>query len=88
MAMETIVDDDARYLKWVQNNPNGFVINEPKQRGLTPVLHKASCTHITTDQRTNYTTGAYKKHIFLDAKELDEYRGDPFKHCKVCDPNI
>jgi hypothetical protein len=84
--MLTFDDNEAGYLKWVNDNPKGFVINVPKQHVLVPdMLHKASCTHITTDQRTNYTTGDYKKLCFVDRKELADYSGD-FQVCKVCKP--
>lgn len=79
-------DDEGGYFKWIQNHQNGFVINAPKYPSLASnMLHKADCTHITTDQRTNYTTGDYKKLCFMDRKDLVAYSGD-FQICKVCKP--
>jgi hypothetical protein len=88
--MLTIDNDDAVYLQWVNSNLNGFVINSPKRSGAVPdMLHKASCQHITTSQRTNYTTTDYRKICSVNREELIAWgakHSSNFQECKVCKP--
>lgn len=90
MRMLTFDNDESGYLQWVNDNPSGFVINTPKRPGDFPdMLHRANCKSISTDQRTNYTTTAFKKICSIDRQELAEWgarhSGD-FHHCKICSP--
>ncbi len=88
--MITFDNDEAGYLHWVDVNPNGFVINTPKVSGSFPdMLHRAICRHITTDQRTNYTTTEFKKLCSLDKAELVDWgtrQSKDFRECKHCKP--
>ena len=88
--MPTFNNDEAGYLQWVNANPLGYVVNAPKQRGAAPdMLHRASCSDITTDQRTNYTTTDYEKICSLDKQELIDWgvkNSSDFRKCKHCNP--
>jgi len=88
--MQTFDNDDAGYLQWVNANPNGFVVNVPKQTGAAPdMLHRSSCQHITTPQRTNYTTTHYKKICSVDKDDLITWGAKDssnFQECKHCKP--
>ena len=88
--MQTFDDNKAGYLKWVASNPNGFVINAPKQSDSFPyMLHRANCSHITTDRHTNYTTTDFKKICSLNRQELVEWGtndSSDFQECKHCKP--
>jgi hypothetical protein len=88
--MVTFDNDEDGYLKWVRDNPFGFVINAPKQRGSSPdMLHRATCKDITTDQRTNYTTTDYKKICSVDRQELVDWgtrHSSDWRECKHCKP--
>lgn len=87
--MRTFENDETGYLQWVNENPDGFVINSPKQPGSFPeMLHRASCAHITTDRHTNYTTTSFKKICSLDRQELVEWAktSDNFQECQSCKP--
>jgi hypothetical protein len=89
--MQTFIDDDAGYLRWVHNNPNGFVANVGKLPGgeIHPyMLHRSTCSFISSDKIKNYTTTSYIKACSLDKQELITwargYRG--MAACKVCKP--
>jgi hypothetical protein len=89
--MQTFENDDEGYLKWVDANPTGFVINaERRQYGEAPyMLHRANCTFITTRERTNYTTTTYKKICSLDKQELIAWwrkYSSRYQECKFCKP--
>jgi hypothetical protein len=88
--MLTFDNDEEGYLQWVNTNPNGFVVNAPKQYGIAPdMLHKANCRHIMTSERTNYTTTDYKKLCSSDKKEIIDWgaaHSSNFKACKHCKP--
>ncbi len=88
--MLTFDNDEAGYLRWVDANPGGFVINVPKRSGDFPDrLHRASCPHITTQRRTNYTTTTFKKICSVDRRELVDWEArhsSDFRKCKHCEP--
>ncbi len=88
--MLTFDNDEAGYLQWVSANASGFVINTPKHLGAWPdYLHRASCKHITTTKRTNYTTTDFQKICSVDRRELIDWgarHSSDFKHCKHCKP--
>ncbi len=90
--MKKFVDDDGDYLKWVESNPQGFVINcnrQPNSRYL--ILHRADChTIIGTPANGESWTSGYMKVCSLDSMELknwahQEIKGDP-RPCGICKP--
>ena len=82
-------NDEDEYLKWVFSHPYGFAINVPKDGHSAPnMLHKASCTHITTAHK-NYTTTSYKKLCSTNRQELVDWATrdtNTFQLCKHCKP--
>ncbi len=88
--MPTFDNDEAGYLKWVGTHPDGFVLNVPRQRNMAPnMMHRASCKHITTSERTNYTTTDYFKVCATNRQELlDWAAGDSnrLQTCQHCNP--
>jgi hypothetical protein len=60
---EKFVNDESGYLKWIDNNPNGFIVNldEPLVTPQYPMVHLTSHKLISSPSRTNYTTGRYFK---------------------------
>ena len=87
----TFENDDDGYLRWVDANPDGFVINASKSP--TPSsyckLHAASCNSITTPKRTNYTTNQYIKVCSLDKQSLIDWGtrySRNFSLCQSCQP--
>lgn len=46
--MPDFSDDDDRYLRWVSDNPTGFVLNVRRNPGANyTVLHRATCGSVT-----------------------------------------
>jgi hypothetical protein len=85
------VDDDENYIHWLAGHPRGYVVNSNR----TPVssylvLHRASCKHINTPERTNWTTTGYIKTCSTDVPALSEWArretgGEPAP-CGACRP--
>ncbi len=90
--MLTFDDYEDGYLQWVDANSSGFVINVVKHPGGIPdpyMLHRASCSDITTPKRTNYTTADYEKICSVDRQELVDWgtgHSSRFRMCKHCKP--
>jgi hypothetical protein len=91
-AYEQFVNDDGGYLRWMTENPLGFVVNSHR----TPtsdylILHRASCAHISTPNRTNWTTAGFIKTCSPDRKVLDEWAtreiGGALSPCGSCKPD-
>ena len=56
------VDDEDGYLRWLAENPSGFVVNSHRSPVADYlVLHRASCRWINTGARNNWTTTGYIK---------------------------
>jgi hypothetical protein len=67
----TFKGDDKIYLTWLQDNPDGYVINTP--RGLSPsymVLHRATCRTIRPDER-HYAPGAFTERQYVKVCSAD-----------------
>lgn len=92
--MIIIINDDEHYLRWIEENPDGFVINAqnpPSPNNL--VLHRSTCGDISTPTRTNWTTRDYLK---VCSRNVDELRNwstrrvggelKPCQHCHVSEP--
>ncbi len=67
-------DDDTAYLAWIENNPQGFVLN----LRLVPdpdyvILHRACCGSISTPKRRRgaFTERSYRK---ICCDEVDPLR--------------
>ena len=90
--METFVNDEASYLRWIANHPIGAVLNVPKSGTKEQmVLHTAGCSSIRSPARTNYTTTSYYKMCASDTAELLAWaatRPGTLNRCKVCSPDI
>lgn len=91
--IEKFVNDDSAYLRWVEANTDGFVANVPRQSPSPSqpiVLHRASCKHVTSPARTNYTTNAYCKVCSLNEDELAGWANQQgkVKTCGHCKPGI
>ncbi len=90
--MIIIINDDEHYLRWIEENPNGFVVNAqnpPSPNNL--VLHRSSCGHISSSERSNWTTKDYLKVCSNDVNELAEWAskeiGGELTSCQRCKPD-
>jgi len=92
MTVEQFVDDDQKYLKWIANHPDGFVVNAT--RGVhtkSARLHASGCRTISgTSPRGGPWTGPYMKVCSDTQSPLEhwyrEKTGEAITRCKVCLP--
>ena len=93
--MEKFTDNDEGYMRWISNNPGGFVVNvERLERPAYAVLHRSSCPSISRHREAGaYTARGYKKVASSDLSKLKEYvrsigRADSSfsKQCGHCQP--
>jgi len=91
-------DDEEKYVKWVTDNPNGFVFNAERRSNNTPYpykLHRADCRTIRDSKRPepNWTKD-YMKICSVDRQELVDWgnrqlskfpKSTPFDCCPLCD---
>lgn len=93
--MEKFTDDDAGYLRWIADHPEGFVLNiERGERPEYTVLHRATCSSISRAREDGaYTKRGYKKVVSEDLTEIRCYTksmgrtdGSFSKLCRCCKP--
>lgn len=86
----SFVDDEAEYLRWLDEHPDGYVVNHHRNAGPAYLkLHRATCRSISTDKRTNYTTRAYAKTCSDTRADLDSWArsiGGELSECPGCKP--
>jgi hypothetical protein len=93
--MEKFIDKDEGYLRWISDNPHGFVVNV--ERGERPgyaVLHRSSCASISRERGDGaYTARGYIKVVSDDLSKLRVYvksigraDGSFSKQCDQCQP--
>jgi len=93
LTMIIFIDEDEAYVEWLSARPKGFVVNahrRPRARFL--VLHRASCTEVSGDRRSKWTSGPYLKICSRTVQELivwarDDVGGD-LRPCHSCAPPI
>jgi len=96
----TVFDnDDIPYLRWMADNPNGYVLNARSDAGSRYLkFHRSGCRHITTYTRS-HAEGAFTAHDYLkvcsnEASDLIEWAvanrpgGVSYESCKTCTPGI
>ena len=93
--MPEFLDDDDRYLRWVSDNPTGFVLNVRRNPGANyTVLHRATCGSVTRPRDEGaYTARGYRKVTADTVEELRRYTrslgradGSFSGACGHCDP--
>ena len=91
-ALTHFFNDDDGYLRWLAQNPDGFVVNSnrvPVSSYL--ILHRASCNWINISSRINWPTTGYIKTCSNDLTVLSEWAehqvGGSLKPCKTCQPD-
>lgn len=73
--VESFRSDEAGYLKWIYDNPRGYVVNvdEPHSMSQYPMVHLASHRAISSRNRDNYTKGRYMKFCSVSLEELERW---------------
>jgi hypothetical protein len=91
--MHSFRDDDAGYLAWVENHPEGFVVNADRSpRAEELVLHKANCFSIRNPKKPAgaWTHRAYIKVCSEVPAELERWArdetGGTLRPCGQCHP--
>ena len=99
MAVILFEQEDADYLQWITDHPDGYVVNA--MPSLDPdylVLHRASCRSINRYPRMDenpggFTERQYRKLCSLSLAELEGHlrakvvEPDPFsQQCTLCLP--
>lgn len=90
-SVQCFIKDDDGYLRWIEDNPTGFVINtnQPPNRNYL-ILHRATCGHIHSSERGNWTTDKYMKtcslHIWQLERWATETTGGAMTLCGACLP--
>lgn len=86
-------DDDAGYLVWLSEHPDGYVINVARNHGATAArVHRAGCRTISgrSPHGGGWTTGPYVKVCAQHLVELDRWAIDhvakPVPPCGICQP--
>ncbi len=87
--MIIFIDEDDAYLHWVDQNPAGFVVNSQRRPvSAYLLLHRATCSHISSATRTNWTTDQYIKICSADVDQLHAWAqcevGGDLKPCSFC----
>ena len=93
--MQQFSKDEAGYLNWIAENPDGFVLNiERSPRPEYLVLHRAICSSIARPRDDGaYTERGYQKVVASDLNELRGFArrvgradGSFSKACGHCQP--
>ncbi len=87
------VNDDEGYIRWLAQNPDGFVVNSNRVPVSTYLkLHRPSCKHIKPPAYTNFTTTGLIKTCSNDLTALSEWArtevGGDLNPCGICKPVI
>lgn len=89
--MVTYEEQDAEYLAWLADFPNGYVVNSDRRpRSSYLVLHRATCTHITQLKGSaGHWTFDYAKQCSANVADLHSWAkgiGGSLALCKTCKP--
>ena len=88
---------DEEYFKWMQSNPNGYILNTGKgNRTSAFILHKSNCTHITESKNFDGQAFTMKDWVKIASNDITEiiefcrknknkFIGE-FKVCSTCKP--
>ncbi len=87
------VNDDQCYLRWLAQNPGGYVVNSfrvPTSDYL--ILHRAACRWINTGVENNWTTTGYIKTCSENVQPLQAWANQAtsgtLKPCRSCNPDV
>jgi hypothetical protein len=87
-------DDDARYLAWLAEHPDGLVLNIARTHHPAEAkLHRATCWSIGAklSNRKTATSGQYVKVCAAEPDEIEQWASDHqvmvLPPCRTCHPN-
>ena len=98
--VQEFTSEDAPFFKWMDNNPNGYVLNtERSNKSPKAYLHKSNCSHINVpiegNKSNSYTSKDSIKVCSTESNKLLDWiksnRENAIynaKNCKSCNPDI
>ncbi len=88
--MKIFQNDEKGYLKWVENNQEGYIANIDYNGNISayPMVHRSTHKSLSSSKIKNYTTGKYFKVCSNDIEELEDWAnrnyGKSLNPCSVC----
>lgn len=88
--VEVFDQDEERYLKWVADHPNGYIVNVDRKLQFSqyPMVHAATHKLISSSAIGSYTTGDYIKICSASLSELEAHARTRYDRsltrCKAC----
>ena len=90
---------DAPFLKWMQGNPGGFVLNtEQSPNSRYAMLHRSLCFHISSYTKkyspNAFTERGYIKICSSNPSVLESWlkenrpRAEKLEQCQTCNPDV
>ena len=79
--MEKFLNNDAGFVKWLQDNPQGYVVNDRGSDGL--MMYRATCDHFQPHDEWAKTTNL--KACSLEKRELEIWAGERNESLLNCD---
>jgi len=98
-GFEIFDSGDAPFLKWMQSNPDGFVLNtELSPNSRYAMLHRSKCHHISGYTKL-FSQGAFTEHGYIKICSnessvleswLEEFRprAEKLEQCHTCNPDV
>lgn len=87
----TFADNDAGYLQFLADNPDGLVVNHDRvPRSVYLILHRASCADVFRLGRAHWTDSGLVKTCSTDRGDLEDWArgevGGSLLSCRKCNP--
>lgn len=91
-SISQFIDDDEAYLKWLVDNPEGYVVNSARfPTAAYLVLHRTKCGTMSSSKRSNWTTTDLIKTCSRDLEALQQWAktitGGTLNCCGLCKPD-
>lgn len=82
--MKVFRRDDAGYIRWLKDNPTGYVLNCRREKGVFR-LHRANCVYTNSKPTRGATaTTKYMKLCSEDMASIEKWARYEISYCPVC----
>ncbi|MDQ2655727.1 MAG: hypothetical protein M3Z20_22085 [Chloroflexota bacterium] len=84
-----VKNDEEAYVRWLDANANGFVVNMHTLGKNKSLLHRARCMHLFPPEPGKVHTIAYPKACSCDLEEVRQWvidSGSAIELCTTCKP--
>jgi hypothetical protein len=85
-----VPENDNEYFEWLDQNPEGFVLNVDRRRTSRqyPKLHRSSCKRINDRNRENYVGDEWMKFCSIKRSGLETWTSEQdrreLQFCTTC----